>query len=224
MTKMNKFENFFVIEEDIDGVKVRIEFNEDGDYSIAISSGEDVNSEQFSLLKQWINVHKNFLFNLLSTNYLMFGTWCLVKKSIFYDMLPHYFIETNLLDKKNNKFLSTLERSQMLADTIIVSAPILWKGSIDNSNEMKSLIGNSLFKSNNWRRTLYDEISRLNLNVDDVLKNTDDTNLMKGLCIKSEKDSAVYKQSKLIRPNFIENTTEAEGLFNHIRSDVNLWR
>ena len=221
---------FVVVEEKMDGTQVGISFNLDGTPFIQ-TRGHRVFGGQFDLLKSWVNVHKAELLELLGTNHVMFGEWMLNKHSIFYDMLPHYFMEYDVLDKKTGSFLSTMERNQMFTGTSVTSVAVLWNGVIDDIQEVHDLMGHSLFKSANWKENLREESESADADIDAVFRDTDSSRLMEGLYIKVEEDGKVTDRIKVIRPDFITaivasdtHWMDRKPVFNRMRAGVNLWR
>lgn len=225
---------FVVVEEKMDGSQVGISFDLNGK-PLFQSRGRFLDGSrerQFDLLKQWTNVHHNELYKILSNRYIMFGEWMLLKHSVFYDMLPNYFLEFDVFDKETNTYLSTLERHSMFMDTPITSVAVLWNGIVDDVDDIKELIGNSLFKSDDWKSNFIDELKQAKIsNIDNAFKYTDDSNLMEGLYIKVEHDNQVKNRLKLIRPDFIANIvsndvhwSDNEPVLNRLRPGINMWR
>jgi hypothetical protein len=221
---------FVVVEEKLDGSEIGVSFDVDKT-PIYQAKTEILNGKfndfigyiEFDLFKQWVNVHKNKLFDLLGTRYVMFGEWLLIKHSIYYDMLPHYFIEFDVLDTEKNIFLSTLERNQMFTDSPVVSAPVLWKGVVDDSEEIKVLIGNSLFQSKHWTSSLIENAKSMGVDPDVAILNSDASNSMEGLYIKIEQDHHVVERLQVTRPNF-SNSNYTPNVLNQLRDNINLWR
>ena len=223
-----------VVEEKMDGTQVGVSFDLDGK-SVIQTRGHLLTGHprerQFDLLKAWVNVHHKTLFELLGTSHIMFGEWLLTKHTVFYDMLPHYFMEFDVLNKKTGSFLTTMERNQMFTDTPIVSVAALWNNIVDDVDDVQNLIGNSLFKSADWHKNIVEEALQSKLDIHDVLQDTDESTLMEGLYIKVEEDNKVSDRIKLIRPNFIRFIEDSgthwmnrAPLYNRLRPGANLWR
>lgn len=47
---------------------------------------------------------------MLGARYVMYGEWLYAKHTVYYDMLPHYFMEFDIYDKENGSFLGTAAR------------------------------------------------------------------------------------------------------------------
>ena len=43
----------------------------------------------------------------------MFGEWMYAKHTVFYDALPHYFMEFDIYDREKKEFLDTKRRREM---------------------------------------------------------------------------------------------------------------
>ena len=50
-------------------------------------------------MKQWANAHRDAFYEVLGSRYIMYGEWMYAKHSVFYDALPHYFLEFDVLDR-----------------------------------------------------------------------------------------------------------------------------
>jgi RNA ligase len=67
---------------------------------------------------------------VLGDRYVLYGEWLYAKHTVFYNALPHYFLEYDVLDLHTQQFLSTQVRRVLLAALPIVSVPVL----IDSTN------------------------------------------------------------------------------------------
>jgi len=64
-------------------------------------------SSEYSKLKGWLERKSKFLCEILEPeNQILFGEWCAVKHSIFYDNLPDYFLVFDLYDRLKRQFMS----------------------------------------------------------------------------------------------------------------------
>ena len=50
------------------------------------------------------------------------------KHSVFYDALPHYFLEFDILDRQTGLFLDTPSRRELTRQMPVVSVPVLKEG------------------------------------------------------------------------------------------------
>ena len=94
---------YLVLEEKIDGANCGISFGADGRMYLQ-SRGHFLNGgygeRQFDLLKSWAAMYQDSLREILGSRYVMYGEWMYAKHTVFYDMLPHYFMEFDIFDKE----------------------------------------------------------------------------------------------------------------------------
>src|SRR5262245_44508458 len=87
---------FLVVEEKLDGANAGIRFDAAGRLWLQ-SRGHfltgGAREKHFNLFKQWANAHTNALWKVLGERYAVYGEWLYAKHTIFYDRLPHYFLE-----------------------------------------------------------------------------------------------------------------------------------
>jgi hypothetical protein len=124
-----------VLEEKLDGANSAISFDSGG--TLILQSRGHVLSggpreRQFDLFKRWANHHAAALFEVLGSRYILYGEWLFARHSIFYDQLPHYFLEFDLLDRETGIFFSTERRRELLEGSPVVSVPVLATGAISN--------------------------------------------------------------------------------------------
>ena len=101
---------YLVLEEKVDGANCGISFGSDGKMYLQ-SRGHFLNGgygeRQFDLFKLWASCFESQLHRLLGDQYVMYGEWLYAKHTVFYDKLPHYFMEFDIFDKKKQRFYST---------------------------------------------------------------------------------------------------------------------
>ncbi len=141
----------------------------------------------------------------------MYGEWVYAKHTIFYDQLPHYFLEFDLLDKQSGEFLSTRQRDDLLDRAVVVGVPVLYAGTALDDSAIVDLIKHSLYKSRDWRDALRDRCEHESLNIDRAVKETDSSDLMEGLYIKVETEHRVVARYKYIRASFLIAVLDSEG-------------
>lgn len=199
-------DKYLVVEEKVDGSNSGISFSKEGNLLIQ-SRGHFLNGgsreRHFNLLKTWAAVHKAELFDILGFNYIMYGEWLYAKHTVYYDLLPDYFMEFDVYDKKNNQFLSTQKRKDILSNyNFIHSVKVLYEGSLHRLNDLKILIGKSYFISDNIKQNLIDMCKKLNLDFLTVQNETDLSGIMEGLYIKVENKDIVEQRYKFVRKSF----------------------
>lgn len=101
--------SYLVLEEKVDGANCGISFGRDGKMYLQ-SRGHFLNGgygeRQFDLFKVWASCFESSLHALLGDQYVMYGEWLFAKHTVFYDRLPHYFMEFDIFDKRQQRFFS----------------------------------------------------------------------------------------------------------------------
>lgn len=205
---------YLVVEEKLDGANSGISFGPNqklllqsrGHY---LTGGE--REKHFALFKSWANGHTRALWQMLGTRYVMYGEWLYAKHTVYYDNLPHYFMEFDVFDREQNAFLSTARRNDLLDRAIITAVPVLEEGQDLDREKAHGLINESLYKSSTWRDRLFEAARAQSLDVDRVDRETDHLDLAEGLYIKVEEDEIVKARYKFIRPSFLTAVTNSEG-------------
>jgi hypothetical protein len=225
---------FLVVEEKMDGANCGISFDARGRLRLQsrghyLSGGP--RERQFELLKSWAARYTAELWAVLDDRYVLYGEWLYGKHSIFYTELPHYLLEFDLYDTRDDVFLSTERRQTMLRDVpCIASVPVLHAGTLPSLASLTALIGPSAFIAPDQRNQLCAAAHAHGLDPDRVLRETDLSGLMEGLYIKVEDGGAVTARYKFVRPGFIQMVLDSEShwmdrplLPNRLRADVSLW-
>ena len=224
---------FLVVEEKIDGANCGISFYDNelllqsrGHY---LTGG--YRERHFNLLKTWATVFSHGLYNILGHRYIMYGEWMYAKHTVFYDCLPHYFMEFDIYDTQRKVFLSTGERRKMLhgAD-FIKPVPVLYSGMLNTIDELKSFLTKSLYKTENWRNNLRNLCSKDNLDYELVLGQTDNSDMAEGLYIKFEEDGIVRGRYKFVRSEFLARILASDShwldrpiITNLLPEGVTIW-
>lgn len=169
-----------VVEEKLDGANCGISFSEEADLILqsrghVLSGGP--RERQFDLFKAWAQAHKEELWSLLGTHYIMYGEWLFARHTLAYDQLPHYFFEFDVYDKQEETFLSTEHRKDLFKESSVCSAPVLHQGKVKSLAALIGLIGSSPFRSGEGA-------------------------LMEGLYIKEEEGGVVTARYKFVRHGF----------------------
>lgn len=194
-----------VIEEKVDGSQVGISFDEQGSLYIQ-SRGHYLRGgpreRQYDLLKQWASSKQEQLFAALGNRYVMYGEWLYCKHTYFYDALPHYFMEFDVLDTETNRYLSTPARRLLLAQCPVVSVPVIHEGTVDSVSSLAKMITRSNFITDQREEYLKACACALNLNFEEVRSQTDMSPHMEGLYVKVEDDKHVVGRFKYVRQSF----------------------
>lgn len=206
-----------VVEEKMDGANSGISF-ENGAMKIQ-SRGHFLTGgpreKHFTMLKSWASCHEHGLRECLNSQYVMYGEWLFAKHTAFYDLLPHYFMEFDVLDKQAGQFLSTSARRELFAkhgiSRVIHPVLVLAEGEFQELEELGSLIGRSRFKTSDWETTLLEEAVRSGMKEpQSITEHTDMTNMMEGLYVKWEEDGVVKGRYKFVRETFTSAILEQE--------------
>ena len=143
-------------------------------------------------------------FDVLGTRYIMYGEWMYAKHTVYYDKLPHYFMEFDIFDREAQIFLSTERRHEMLKNLPVVSVPVLKTGKFQDREDLISLLGKSNYISEHKTETLRQTSERLGLDVERQVRETDASDTMEGLYIKIEENGQVIDRMKYVRPSFTQ--------------------
>ena len=196
-----------VIEEKCDGANSAISFRAEGELLLQ-SRGHYLTGgyreRHYGLMKQWAMAHRDRFYDLLGTKYIMYGEWMYAKHTVFYDALPHYFLEFDILDRETGVFLDTPTRQKMLKDMPVVSVPVLDSGHYNKKEDILKFLGKSRYITENQRQNLYRAAIRLELDPERNCTETDLSGMMEGLYIKIEENGKVVDRMKFVRAAFLQ--------------------
>lgn len=225
---------YLVVEEKMDGANCGVSFTPEGRLLLQ-SRGHYLTGgpreQQFQLFKAWASRYQGELWVLLGDRYVLYGEWLYVKHTIFYTDLPHYFLEFDIYDTAQNEFLSTERRATMLAAApFIVSVKVLHTGVVPSLQALQAMVGHSHFIANDHLAQLRAACGEYGQPAEQVLRETDPTQLMEGLYVKVEADGVVSGRYKYIRSGFLQAVFDAQShwmdrpfLPNRLRAGVNLF-
>lgn len=203
-----------VLEEKIDGANSAISFTDEGELRLQ-SRGHFLTGggreKHYDLLKQWAAVQRDRLYAVLGSRYIMYGEWMYAKHSIFYDLLPHYFMEFDVLDRETGKFLDTPSRHELLKDLPVCSVPVLANGTFNTTDDILKYLGNSNYISENHIENLRAEAAQMGLDADRVIRETDASRTMEGIYIKVEENGEVVDRMKYVRASFLQTVEESQS-------------
>lgn len=204
---------YLVLEEKIDGANSAVSFNEDGELLLQ-SRGHFLTGgyreRHYDLFKQWGAVHQDALYAVLGHRYILYGEWMYAKHSIYYDLLPHYFMEFDVLDRQTGLFLDTPSRHTLLKDLPISSVPVLAQGLFPGTEAIVQYLGNSNYISEHHLDHLREDALKLNLDADRVCRETDASRTMEGIYIKVEENGHVVDRMKYVRASFLQTVEESQ--------------
>lgn len=203
-----------VVEEKVDGANSAISFSADGRLLLQ-SRGHYLTGggreRHFDLFKQWANGIADAIRPALQDRFIVYGEWLYAKHTIFYDALPHYFLEFDVLDRRDETFLSTPARRRLLGGLPFRSVPVLHEGSIADGAALKALLARSAFKSADWRARLREATRAPEHSSLLVERQTDGSDLMEGLYIKVEENDRVAARYKFVRADFLTTVLESDS-------------
>lgn len=222
-----------VVEEKVDGANSGISFADDGTLLLQ-SRGHFLTGgpreQQFSLFKQWAAVHVDVLREVIGTQYVIYGEWMYAKHTVFYDALPHYFVEYDVLDKSTGSWLSTTCRRQLLAPAPVASVPVLFEGVHAAPVEFLKQVVRSKYVSADLAPALQKSCDEAGYDVERACAESDVSGIMEGLYIKIEEDGRVQERLKWVRPEFLQALLESGShwqdrpiVANRLHESVDIW-
>ncbi len=196
-----------VVEEKLDGSNVGVWFDDDDALVLqsrghALRGGAD--ERPFALLKAWARRHEDGLRAALGRRYVLYGEWLFAKHTVFYDLLPHYLHEFDVLDREASEFLDTPRRRALLADVRLPGVPVLHAGPVASLDALTALVRPSLYKSPGWSDALVAAATAAGVPVELAWKETDRADAAEGLYIKVEEQGRVVGRYKWVRAGFLQ--------------------
>lgn len=199
-----------VLEEKMDGSERSFEFDDDLEPVLRYrGSPLDLSSrggaeKQFDKFKDWFEMNADAFFDRFETRYRVYGEWLFAAHRIFYDILPCHFLEFDILDMRDGRFLDTTSRQELLsAVQAIHSVRVIAAGSAGAIQHPSKLVGPSAFKSPTWRQSAGLAASRVGQSPDAFLGRLDGTDLAEGVYGKVEENGEVVLRFKWVRPDFV---------------------
>jgi hypothetical protein len=201
-----------VVEEKLDGANAALSFDEEGKLWLQ-SRGHFLTGgwreRHFAPFKQWAAEHAAVLHERLGPRYVLYGEWLFAKHTIFYDALPSWFLEFDILDGETGEWLSTPRRRDLLRGTPVVPVPVLREGPARRLDELTALVSRSLYKSDRWRERLEAAARARGLDPDRLVQETDPSDDMEGLYIKLEEEGRVVGRYKWVRKSFLTTVLDS---------------
>jgi RNA ligase len=197
---------YVVVEEKLDGANTGISVDEDDGRLLLQSRGHYLvggpRERHWDLFKRWTASRSAELAGLLGRGRILYGEWLYAKHTVFYDLLPHYFLEFDLFEPGRG-FLSTAERRELLGGSPVASVPVLWQGIVREPARLPELVAPSLYKSPGWRDVLGEAARSAGVDPERVRRETDPSDEAEGLYIKVEEGGLVVERYKWIRAGFL---------------------
>ena len=201
-----------IVEEKCDGANCAVSFDADGTLLLQ-SRGHYLKGgfgeRHYELLKTWAFVHRNAFYQVLGSRYIMYGEWMYAKHAVFYDRLPHYFLEFDLFDRERGVFLGTHVRKRLLETLSVVSVPVLAERAFHSQSELLSLLGPSNYISERHIEVLRNSCMALGLDADKICAETDGSVTMEGLYLKLEENGVVTDRLKFVRSSYSQHILDS---------------
>lgn len=202
---------YVVVEEKLDGANAGITLGEGG--AIALQSRGHrlvggARERHWDLFKRWAAARAGELAALCAGGRVLFGEWLLAKHTIFYDRLPHYFMEFDVLEPDGG-FLATAARRDLLAGSPLVSVPVVWEGVLEDPAMLPGLVTRSLYKSPAWREALEEAARAAGIDPERARRETDPSDDAEGLYVKVEEGGRVVERYKWIRASFLTSVVDS---------------
>ena len=201
-----------ITEEKLDGANCGLSFSDDLDLLVQ-SRGHylmgGAREAQFGPLKAWAASLEAELLEVLEDRFVMYGEWLFAWHTLFYDRLPHLFFEFDIYDRREDRFLSTPARRDLLSGSRILSVPVLSEAWPGTDRELRGLIRPALYRSEGWRDALAEAAERAGVNPARALRETGSSDLAEGLYLKVERDGETVARYKLVRDGFVQTILES---------------
>lgn len=201
-----------VVEEKCDGANTAISFDGEGNLLLQ-SRGHYMyggwGERHYNLFKQWAHIHKDDFHRVLGSRYIMYGEWMYAKHTVFYDMLPHYFLEFDILDRETGIFFDTRTRREMLRDLPVCSVPVLAEGVFTDRDVLLKNLGRSHYISSDPKASFIDACAKEGL--DPEKQSFENSTLMEGLYLKVEEGGQVTERLKFVRHAFYQTVQNSDA-------------
>lgn len=203
-----------VVEEKLDGANAAFSFDEGGKLYLqsrghCLTGG--ARERHFDLFKTWAASQQRALYDIVGSGRVVYGEWLYAKHTVFYDQLPHYFMEFDVLDVETGEFWSTPRRHELFRGSPVRSVPVVHQGEVDRVDDLAAFIQPSLYKSAVWKEVLLETARSEGLDPDRIRLETDAEDLSEGLYIKHEEDGQVVGRYKFVRASFLTTVMESES-------------
>jgi hypothetical protein len=205
---------YLIIEEKLDGANAGISFSGDGRLQLQ-SRGHFLRGggreAQFALFKQWAHSIAGPLWEVPGTRYVLYGDWLYAKHTLFYDALPHYFLEFDVRDTEtDDTFLGSRRRRELLAGLPVIPVPVVFEGRVAPAPDLARLITGSRYIRPGHLDHLRSYCEQHGLDVERALAETDLGTLMEGLYFKVEDENGVLERYKFVRASFLTGVVEPD--------------
>jgi YD repeat-containing protein len=207
---------YVVVEEKLDGANAGISIGDDGKLQLQ-SRGHVLvggpRERHWDLFKRWAAARADALARLAADGRVVYGEWLYAKHTIYYDCLPHYFMEFDVREP-DGTFWSTARREAAIAELaagVVRSVPVVWRGVLDKPARLPELVARSLYKTDGWRERLRAEAAAAGVDQDRAARETDPSDDAEGLYVKVEDADRVIARYKWIRAGFLTAVVDSDS-------------
>ncbi len=137
-----------VVEEKLDGSHCGLYFDSDVNLHIFSRNSRVKGNPHFSQISINCMNYMDELWDVLGTRFVLYGKWLALRHTIHYDALPSFFIEDDIFDKEDIRFLDTPSRQSFVENLPVPfshSAPVLFEGVLESEEHLVSMLGKSAF-------------------------------------------------------------------------------
>jgi hypothetical protein len=191
-----------VVEEKVDDSHLSLAFK-DGQLTFAHRGNPLSGEREFAPVQAWAYSVLPELQRALGERYELHGGSLYAKHTVFYDALPHYFLEYDVYDQEEGCWLSTPRRRELLTGVPVHSVAVLHEGALDSLAALTALLGPSHYKSPAWREALAAAHGAGDT------QETDDSDYGEGLYVKIEEEGRVVARYKWVRPGFLNTLLDS---------------
>lgn len=211
----------FIYEEKLDGANAGFRFDSAGELLLQ-SRGHYLAAERnasrergWALLKDWLLLHQDSLLQRFEDRYVVYGEWMATTHSVFYDRLPGYFFEFDILRLSDGRFLDMPGRRALCAGLPIASVPVLARTPAPLSiKEIAALAGRSAFRTRpedgDWRDGLRRACALVGDDYEARILKMDASDCAEGIYLKVERGGEAVGRYKWVRPGFTQTVLAAD--------------
>lgn len=130
------------VEEKVDGENIGISSGEDGLMFQARGSYVTPGGKHFHGLEAWAAPRRDRLARALGDDLIIFGEWCAVTHSVYYDALPDWLLVFDIYQRSSHQFWPIASRNGFAGELGLHVAPFLAAGHLDEE-QLRALLGRS---------------------------------------------------------------------------------
>ena len=213
-----------VYEEKVDGANCGFRFDGAGDpwaqsrgHYLDLGDRSNFRERHFNLFKEWVLAHRDTLLGAIEDRFVCYGENMQVAHTVYYDRLPHYFLEFDTYDLAERRFLDTPTRRRLYEGTPVVSVPVCYSGDALDLAHLKAQVGRSFFRSapagpdgGGWEGNLERSCGLVGDDYAKRLAKMDRSDTGEGIYVKVERDGGVAGRYKWVRSDFTQAILAAD--------------